>query len=205
MMDPRDADPLYVEEDRLWDPRARVFVPRPRSPLLPMALSALAGAVLASLVWAAVTNGSGHAPPAPEPSFVPVPSMESEVALTVPSAPPVLATPTPRPTAKPTLTPTIRPTTLGNVRRGMASYCAPTPKYCQSWGGTARLAAVPTFHYGDRPYVIRVCRADNPGRCTTATVVSYCACGNKIMDLSPYAFTRLQPLYRGVVRVVVRW
>jgi hypothetical protein len=103
-------------EDVLWDPLSRRFVRR-QSPLLLMFTGAVIGAIFASLVWASVTRGSGPAPAAPEPSFVPVPSMEESAALTVPSAPPVLATPTSRPT--PTLTP------VGPVTRGTASFMAP--------------------------------------------------------------------------------
>jgi hypothetical protein len=197
-----DPDPRTPDGwDDLWDPRAREWVerpsPPPRPPLIPLFLAAVAGAVMASLVWAAVTHAGPVSPTLPDPSFEPV-----ELAQP-PSAPALLVTPAP--TATPTPKPTPTPVGLGHVVRGTASYCAPTPKYCQSWGGTARLAAVPTFHYGDRRYTIVVCRADDRSRCTTAIVVSYCACGDKVVDLSPYAFARLAPLSRGVVTVTVRW
>ncbi len=87
---------------------------------------------------------------------------------------------------------------------GWASYCLPTPTRCQSWGGAARLGAVPSFRWGDDPYTVNVCREDDASVCVTVRVVSYCGCGNKLIDLSGYAFTRLAPLSRGVVRVVVR-
>ena len=101
----------------------------------------------------------------------------------------------PAPTAKPTPKPVQR-----TLWKGLASYCAPTPKYCRGWGGTARLAAVPSFHYGDTPYYVTVRSAT--GR-VVVKVVSYCACGNKVIDLSPYAFQKLAPLSRGVVPVTV--
>jgi hypothetical protein len=83
--------------------------------------------------------------------------------------------------------------------RGLASWCAPTPRYCHGWD-KARLAAVPSFRNGDKPYLVRVCSAT---RCTVARVVSFCACGNHVIDLSPPAFRNLAPLSRGVVRVTV--
>jgi hypothetical protein len=116
---PPDPDPLYVEEDRLWDPKSGTFVPRRRSLLVPMFLSAIAGAVVISLVWAyALAHAGAVGPPLPEPSFAPVPTITSEV-RTVPSAPAVLATP--RPTPRPTSVPVAR----GHVRTGTASFMAP--------------------------------------------------------------------------------
>jgi rare lipoprotein A (peptidoglycan hydrolase) len=35
--------------------------------------------------------------------------------------------------------------------------------------------------------------------------VSYCACRDKVIDLSPYAFRKLAPLWRGLVPVRVTW
>jgi hypothetical protein len=218
---PPDPDPRTPDGwDDLWDPRAREWVerpappPRPRSPLIPLFLAAVAGAVMASLVWAAVTHGATMNAEGPTPGTVRIDSPLAEgshPAAMSPSS--VVAVPSGEadglssvgPSSRPTPRPTAVPVARGHVIRGSASYCAPTPKYCQSWGGKVRLAAVPTFHYGDRRYVIRVCRQDNPSRCVTATVVSYCACGSHVVDLSPYAFTRLQPLYRGTVRVTVTW
>ena len=88
--------------------------------------------------------------------------------------------------------------------RGIASYCAPTPTHCQSWGGGAMLGAVSSFRWGDRPYDVRVCRADARTRCTVVTVVSFCGCPDgRVIDLSPAAFRRLAPLSAGLVRVTV--
>lgn len=90
--------------------------------------------------------------------------------------------------------------------RGWATYCAPTPDYCQSWGGDAHLGAVPSFTYGDEPYRVTVWHGD---RSTTVTVVSYCACGDRrgiptVIDLSPAAFAELAPLSTGVISVVLQ-
>lgn len=89
-----------------------------------------------------------------------------------------------------------------SVIEGWASYCAPTPTRCQSWGGSAKLGAVPSFRYGDRPYFVKVCRLSSSA-CVVVRVVSFCGCGVKVIDLSPAAFKRLTPLWRGVVRVTV--
>lgn len=87
---------------------------------------------------------------------------------------------------------------------GLASWCAPTPKYCHGWAPPAMLAAVPSFRYGDARYRVRVCRQDDASRCATVTVVSFCACGNKIIDLSTAAFDRLANHHlRGTVPVFV--
>ena len=86
---------------------------------------------------------------------------------------------------------------------GTATYCAPTPRYCQSWGGKAKLGAVQSFRWGDRPYTVTVCLRDDPERCVAVRVVSHCACGRTLIDLSPYAFTRLAPLRLGRIHVTV--
>ena len=83
---------------------------------------------------------------------------------------------------------------------GNASWCAPTPKYCHGWGGHALVAAMPGYH---GPVWAKVCRQDDPARCVTVHVISFCACGNHVIDLSPYAFKRLAPLSRGIVAVEV--
>jgi hypothetical protein len=88
---------------------------------------------------------------------------------------------------------------------GKATWCAPTPTHCQSWGGGALVGAVPSFSYGDEPYLAEVCSG---GACVTVTVVSYCACGDRggeptVIDLSPAAFSRLAPLSAGVIDVTM--
>ncbi len=90
---------------------------------------------------------------------------------------------------------------------GVATYCAPTPKRCQSWGPPALLGAVQSFSFGDDPYVVTVCRQSG-APCVAVTVVSHCACGDRhgqptVIDLSPAAFARLAPLSRGVIDVVL--
>ena len=90
------------------------------------------------------------------------------------------------------------------IEAGTASYCAPTPTKCQSWGGSAKLGAMPSFRYGDRPFRVNVCRLDSSA-CVSVKIVSYCACGTHVIDLSPAAFRELAPLSAGIVRVTVEW
>lgn len=89
------------------------------------------------------------------------------------------------------------PAAIGSaVFQASATWCAPTPTKCRRWGGTARLAALPT--YAGIPYVVRVAYRD---RSVDVIVVSWCSgCG---IDLSPYAFSRLAPLARGRIDVEV--
>lgn len=92
------------------------------------------------------------------------------------------------------------------VEGGLATWCAPTPTHCQTWGGDAHLGAAPSFTFGDDPYRVRVCTQESPTRCTIVTVVSFCACAaGRIIDLSPAAFSELDDLSRGVIPVSVEW
>jgi hypothetical protein len=205
--DPRDTDPKVPDDwDDVWTVayfdgycagylEGRSFVPpfgfaRHRPGLIPMFLSAIAGAVMASLVWAAVTHAGPVGPPSPEPSFAPVPTMPGEV-RTVPSAPALLATPTPHPTPKPTSRPTSVPVARGHVRTGTATWYA----------ANGLIAAVPGWHWGDRPYRVLVTYG---GRSVIVTVQD-CLCGrtDRLIDLSDDAFRRLAPLSVGVIRVSV--
>lgn len=89
---------------------------------------------------------------------------------------------------------------------GVATYCAPTPRHCQGWGGDAMLGAVPD--YAGQPYWARV---SHGSKSVIVRVVSFCACGNRagkstIIDLSPAAFRRLAgSLAPGVIDVTVEW
>ena len=89
----------------------------------------------------------------------------------------------------------------GRAVSGTATWCAPTPRYCHGWGGNAHLGAVASFRWGDEPYFVQV---TSGGRSTVVQVVSYCACGPTLIDLSPAAFRELAPLSRGRIQVVVR-
>ena len=99
--------------------------------------------------------------------------------------------------------------------RGVASWYDATKN--NAWytrGGTKYYAAVGTFRWGDDPYQIKVCRADQPERCVYALVIDHCArCKQDLkrkwtkrsrsVDLSPKAFAALRDLQLGVVRVII--
>lgn len=66
-------------------------------------------------------------------------------------------------------------------------------------------AAVGTWRWGDKPYVVKVC-ATQTGKCVWAIVRDFCrACknGHGIIDLSPYLFRKLSPLGIGRITVTV--
>lgn len=89
------------------------------------------------------------------------------------------------------------------TEEGVATWCAPTPTHCQSWGGNAKLGAV--SGYAGDPYTVVV---HHGSRSVVVTVVSSCACGMRhgkdtVIDLSPAAFRQLAPLSLGVIDVVV--
>jgi hypothetical protein len=83
---------------------------------------------------------------------------------------------------------------------GTATWCAPTPNHCQSWTPGKFLGAMESFRYGDRPYNVTV---RHGGKAVVVTVVSHCACGNTLIDLSTSAFERLAPLSEGRIDVTV--
>lgn len=75
-------------------------------------------------------------------------------------------------------------------------------------------AAVGSFRWGDQPYSLKVCRADEKSRCVIVAVVDYCerckddlkrpwTARSRAIDLSPWAFSVLRGLHTGVVRVII--
>jgi len=68
-------------------------------------------------------------------------------------------------------------------------------------------AAVGSWRWGDKPYDIRVCKRGNQDKCVVVTVRDFCrACKNGfgVVDLSPAAFKKLAPLWRGRIHVVIK-
>lgn len=75
-------------------------------------------------------------------------------------------------------------------------------------------AAVGTFRFGDKPYGLKVCRADDRTTCVQVTVVDHCGrckadlkkpwhSRSRNIDLSPAAFSRLRGLQFGVLQVIL--
>lgn len=104
--------------------------------------------------------------------------------------------------------------------RGVASWYNATyhPNGTQStWytrAGWKFYAAVGSFKWGDDPYSIKVCRADERTRCVYVLVVDHCArckrdlkrpwtARSRSIDLSPHAFSALRALHTGVVAVII--
>jgi hypothetical protein len=161
----------------------------------------------------AVGQGDGGPPGCAGGSVLPAvdgtgsaaPSMAGPLSVAIP-----LACPTEAPSlgnragpsvASPTVRPTPPPLAAHVVLRGTAAWCAPTATRCKGWGGHVLLGAVRSFRWGDRPYRVRVVSGS---RSVVVTVVSFCACGgDRVIDLSPYAFSKLAPLSAGLVRVRV--
>lgn len=208
-------DPLWLAEleadawDRGYDARDAEV----RSPLLGFVVVGLTMLVVGLLLGA----GAVHAVPRPAPAVTEAPGMgvrepqpERTEAPPTPTAGPAQdprasrpAVVVPTPPLIVVRIPTAQPPARSGGRRGIATYCAPTPTRCQSWGGSAMLGAVPSFRWGDEPYRVRVCRTSGPAACATVTVVSYCGCPDgRIIDLSPTAFRQLAPLSAGIVWVI---
>jgi len=108
----------------------------------------------------------------------------------------------------------------GIPQRGIASWYNATyhPKGTQStWytrAGWKFYAAVGSFKWGDDPYSIKVCRADERTRCVYVLVVDHCArckrdlqkpwtARSRSIDLSPHAFSALRGLHVGVTEVII--
>lgn len=125
------------------------------------------------------------------------------------SGPPLAGAPRAGTSGRPSPTGAIGAALVSGGLRGWATWCAPTPTHCQSWGDGAMVGAVPSFSFGDEPYPVQVCAFEGgQANCVLVTVTSYCACGDRrgeptIIDLSPAAFRSLAPLRAGIVRVVV--
>lgn len=208
---PFDPIAWQAELDDAWDAGFAAAETNRRGRVVALILAALSGAVIAGAITAAIVHAAPRSAAQP---VIPVATIQGgtsgNLAAQPSGAPTDLSPVVPPsggrrfPAGAPLPPPSPAITEPPAIEAGLASYCAPTPTRCQSWGGDAHLAAVPSFRYGDRPYRVTVCRQDDLSRCTTVRVVSFCGCGNKIIDLSPAAFRELAPLSRGIVPVTVQ-
>ena len=100
---------------------------------------------------------------------------------------------------------------------GRSDTCSPYLSVAQGGRGGEQwyYAAVGGWRFGDRPYKIQVCRADEPARCVKVVVRDHCArCRadlekpwgrkSRAIDLSPLAFAKLAPLGHGLVAVILK-
>jgi hypothetical protein len=83
-----------------------------------------------------------------------------------------------------------------DILQGVASY------YLDPRDPNGLYAAVPTWTFGDEPYLATVCRPEN-GACVTVTVRDFCGCPDRVIDLSRDAFAKLATLARGLIEVTV--
>lgn len=72
--------------------------------------------------------------------------------------------------------------------------------------GPGAYAAVNSFRWGDKPYPLEVCRADDSSRCVSVIVRDHCQCyvdtpDERLIDLSPDAFREIAPRTDGLVKV----
>ena len=97
----------------------------------------------------------------------------------------------------------------GRCHDGYFRTCSPYKSKAQGGRGgeLVMYAAVGSWRWGDKPYEIRVCKRENQDKCVVVTVRDFCrACKNGfgVIDLSPAAFKKLAPLWRGRIHVVIR-
>lgn len=113
----------------------------------------------------------------------------------------------------------------GHPSAGVASWYGSTsdavchqglPRTCTPYlsGERVLYAAVGSWRWGDVPYRLKVCRADDVQQCVVVVVRDHCGrCfgdskkpwtrNSRAIDLSPAAFKRLERLGTGLVRVVL--
>lgn len=214
-----NPDPLRPDDDTMFWRGVAYAEREARGPLLGLVLAGFSGAIMGALIVLLVV-GVAHAAPRsaqtaiPAADLAPTSMVESgSRSAASAAASGNLSGPIGAPLATPPLllsaargadlraggAPLI--TEPAAMSGGLATWCAPTPKYCHGWGGKAHLGAVPSFRYGDPPYRVVVHHGD---RSTVVLVVSFCACpGARIIDLSPAAFSELAPMSLGVIPVTL--
>ena len=162
--------------------------------------------VVIALVALAVTQSAAGQQPT-QPTANGVLSWRRVTAPAIAATPLPTVLPTPSPTspsvapAKPqstTVLPTASPSSTRS-RTGRASW--------YDDGGGLYAAAGPALRVGDwRGRLVTVCA----GSCVKVRLTDWCQCyentdRERVIDLSPAAFTALAPLSRGLVKVEVRW
>lgn len=204
-MNPRDGDMLTVEEP----PQLIIVYPRRRIlPVLALA-GMLATFVLGFLFHAAVTSAAPRTAPSDSGPWTLLEAPHAAMAPARPTAelasPPVglRFDPGRGVSLPPSPTTGTRPASVEappDLRTPPASSISGTATWYDD--GPGYYAAVPTYRWGDPRYKVTVCNRD--GACVVVTVRDFCGCpGDRIIDLSPAAFSRLAPLSRGIVPVTV--
>lgn len=197
--DPPDPDPIDMDDPRIPDHTSGWEFQRARQPRRALG-SCLIRLLLVAFMLAALALATAPRSAAviPSPGFsgyreADQPQTSAPLGGGSASGLPPAAAPVPLPSGD----------LLGSARySAVARWCAPTKTKCHGWGGQAKLGALNTFRFGDKPYTLRVWRGR---RHVDVRIVSFCACANRAdrIDLSPSAFARLAPLSRGVLRVEI--
>jgi len=161
---------------------------------------------MALIVTACAPTPRSEAQPtsSPTPVAMTEPPLPSDPVSPAASAPPQYESPLPSVASRhPTLSTQAPPRTpvpvapgSGDSQKGVASYYD---------DGPGLYAAVPSFHFGDRRYRLTVWYGHKH---VTVTVRDHCACyvgtsRARIIDLSPAAFAKLAPLWKGLIRVTI--
>lgn len=193
-----DPDPLYVDEEMLWDPQAGEWVPRP-SGLIALLTGLTLGVVIGFLVAVNVVHAAPRTtvlpPPADVSSFgAPLAGPLSETVDPVDAV--GSGAPQLRDTAKPSSSDASAVSTPSPARTRAVSGVA-------SWYRVAGLvaAAGPALRHGHWRGSTVLVSAN--GRSVRVTLVDWCACPQRLIDLSRTAFARLADPSVGLVRVTV--
>lgn len=227
--DPRDADPLTVDEFYDLDPYAtpammrKAYPPEPivrepsRWPLFVAVLIVVAAAVFVAQVAAsrAARDGDVSTPATPLASAL----AETRAAHGQPgtlqnASRPVASHPADRDVAlnlsvpRGSVPPNL-PDTATAVQGKASWYCGGGSACTRGYPpGTLAGAAGPALRVGDwRGRIVKVCNAggDRKTLCVRVQLVDWCACPRRVIDLYRSAFSRLASPSRGVLHVEVTW
>ena len=104
-------------------------------------------------------------------------------------------------TAEPT---DVLPDTSTNVSGTASWFCGGGSACTRGYPpGTLAAAAGPALRVGDwRGRIVKVCSS---GRCVRVTLVDWCACPRRVIDLYKAAFARIGSPSRGLLHVEVTW
>lgn len=219
MIDPRDADPLTVDEFYDLDPYGtpammrKAYPPEPivrepsRWPLFVAVLIVVAAAVFVAQVAAPKSQNGGTTDGV---RTVPVRRVESGVLHTAPKQLAARQAAVRQDEADGGLVGAgPLPDTSAAVRGKASWYCGGGSACTRGYPpGTLAGAAGPALRVGDwRGRIVKVCNAggDRKTLCVRVQLVDWCACPRRVIDLYRSAFSRLASPSRGVLHVEVTW
>ena len=209
--DPTVADPLYVEEWLDLDPYAtpammrRAYARKPGVSRAVLAWTFAALVVILAILAAALLVAAPRAAPEVElntqgqpgasgPASTAPMSQQADEAVTRPEATKGLHE----------LRLGLLPDTSTSVSGTASWYCGGGSACTRGYPpGTLAAAAGPALRVGDwRGRIVKVCSG---GRCVKVSLVDWCACPRRVIDLYRSAFSRLANPSRGLLRVSITW